>query len=90
MSYFDQHQNTYFNGLGFTFDYAVTPMAADIIAMQQLYGLSTTTRTDDTVYGYNSNAGGIYDALVYSDIAYTIFDSGGNDTLNSSARLRPS
>lgn len=82
MSYFDQHENTYFGNLGFTVDYAVTPMAADIIAMQQLYGLSTTTRADDTVYGFNSNAGTIYDASVYSNVAYTIFDSGGNDTLN--------
>ena len=40
---------------------AVTPMPADILAMQQLYGLSTTTRTGDTTYGYHSNAGGIYD-----------------------------
>ena len=84
MSYFDQHQNDYFNGLGFTLDTAVTPMAADILAMQQLYGLSTTTRTGDTTYGFHSNAGGIYDAAQYPDVAYTIFDSGGNDTLDFS------
>jgi serralysin len=84
MSYFDQHENTYFNGLGFSLDYAVTPMAADILAMQQLYGLSATTRTGDTVYGYNSNAGGIYNASQYPDVAYTIFDSSGNDTLDFS------
>jgi Ca2+-binding RTX toxin-like protein len=84
MSYFDEHQNTYFANQGFSLDYAVTPMAADILAMEDLYGLSTTTRTGDTVYGYNSNAGTIYDATQYPDVAYTIFDSGGNDTLDFS------
>jgi Ca2+-binding RTX toxin-like protein len=84
MSYFDDRENTYFAGQGFSRDYAVTPMVADVIAMQQLYGLSTTTRTGDTVYGYNSNAGSIYDASQYRNVAYTIFDSGGNDTLDFS------
>jgi hypothetical protein len=84
MSYFDQHENTYFGGQGFTVDHAVTPMVADILAMQTLYGLSTTTRTGDTTYGFNSNAGGVYNANLYTDIAYTIFDNGGNDTLDFS------
>jgi hypothetical protein len=84
MSYFDQHDNTYFGGQGFTVNYAVTPMQADIVAMQSLYGLSTTTRTGDTTYGYNSNAGGIYSASTYPKAALTIFDSGGNDTLDYS------
>ncbi|HEX8841755.1 MAG TPA: pre-peptidase C-terminal domain-containing protein, partial [Sphingomicrobium sp.] len=43
MSYFSQHDNSYFAAQGFSEDYAVTPMLADILAMQQLYGLSTTT-----------------------------------------------
>jgi hypothetical protein len=84
MSYFDQHDNTYFGGQGFTVNYAVTPMQADIVAMQSLYGLSATTRTGDTTYGYNSNAGGIYSASTYPKAALTIFDSGGNDTLDYS------
>jgi len=84
MSYFDQNENTYFNGLGFTRAIAVTPMAADILAMQQLYGLSTSTRAGDTTYGFNSNAGTIYDAAQYPRVAYTIFDAGGNDTLDFS------
>ena len=82
MSYFDQEQNTYFNFSRGGFD--VTPMAADILAMQSLYGLSTTTRTGDTVYGYNSNAGDRYNASLYTNVAYTIFDNGGRDTLNFS------
>ena len=84
MSYFDQQQNTYFGGRGFTVNFAVTPMAADILAMQQLYGLSTTTRTGDTTYGFNSNAGGVFNASAYPRAAYTIFDSAGNDTLDFS------
>ena len=84
MSYFDQSENTYFANQGFSRDFAVTPMAADILAMQTLYGLSTTTRTGDTTYGYNTNAGGIYDASAYPRAAYTIFDSGGSDTLDFS------
>jgi len=84
MSYFDPGDNTYFAGRGFTVNYAVTPMVADILAMQRLYGLSTTTRTGDTTYGFNSNAGGVYDASLYPKASYTIFDNGGNDTLDFS------
>jgi hypothetical protein len=89
MSYFDQRENTQFNGLGFTRAYAVTPMPADILAMQRLYGLSTTTRTGDTTYGYNSNAGGIYDKTPGQIVAFTIFDNGGNDTLDFSGNSQP-
>ncbi len=84
MSYFDPQENTYFAGKGFTLNYALTPMQADIVAMQKLYGLSTTTRTGDSVYGFNSNVGGVYNASVYPRASYTIFDSAGNDTLDFS------
>ena len=84
MSYFDQQENTYFAGQGFTTNYVLTPMVADILAMQRLYGLSTTTRLGDTTYGYNTNAGGVYDASVYPRASYTIFDSGGSDTIDFS------
>jgi hypothetical protein len=88
MSYFDQHQNTYFGNQGFTVNFDATPMAADILAMQTLYGLSTTTRTGDTTYGDNSNAGGIYDASAFPRVAYTIFDDGGNDTIDYSGTIQ--
>jgi len=85
MSYFSQHDNTYFAGQGFSEDFAVTPMMADIVAMQTLYGLSTTTRAGNTTYGFNSNAGrAVFDATQFSDVAYTIVDSGGIDTLDYS------
>ncbi|NUT01790.1 MAG: matrixin family metalloprotease, partial [Sphingomonas sp.] len=86
MSYFSQTENTYFQGLGFQELFLVTPMVADIIAVGQLYGLSTTTRSGDTTYGFNSNAGTIYSASsnITRNNAYTIFDTGGIDTLDYS------
>ncbi|HEU0284855.1 MAG TPA: FG-GAP-like repeat-containing protein [Sphingomicrobium sp.] len=84
MSYFSQTENTYFSGLGFNRNFLLTPMLADIVAMQRLYGLSTTTRSGDTTYGFNSNAGSIYNASITTNGAYTIFDVGGTDTLDFS------
>lgn len=71
MSYFDQRENTYFKGQGFTENFDTTPMVADILAMQQLYGLSTTTRAGDTTYSFGGSHSG----------AQCIFDSGGTDWL---------
>lgn len=87
MSYFSQDESTYFNNQNFTNLYLVTPMVADILAMQQLYGLSTTTRSGDTTYGFNTNAGTLYDASAttnYRNFALTIFDTGGTDTFDFS------
>src|SRR5262245_53871219 len=36
---------------------AATPLLHDIAAIQAMYGADMTTRTGDTVYGFNSNAG---------------------------------
>ena len=85
MSYFDPTENTYTASLGFTGNELVTPMVADIIAISQMYGLSTTTRTGDTTYGFHSTAGEPwFDAIQFSNVAYTIYDSGGIDTLDYS------
>ncbi len=85
MSYFDPQENSYFRDQGFTDDLTLTPMNGDIVAMQQMYGLSTITRTGDTTYGFNSNAGrAVYNASSMPNVAYTVFDSGGNDTLDYS------
>lgn len=40
-----------------------TPMLYDIYAIQRIYGVETTTRTGDTVYGYNSNITGTLGAI---------------------------
>ena len=85
MSYFDQEASVYFADRGFSYALVGTPMTADIAAMGMIYGLSTTTRTGDTTYGFNSNAGrDSFNAALHPDIAYTIFDSGGVDTLDYS------
>jgi serralysin len=97
MSYFPQ---SYFGGASAR--YAVTPQMADIYAIQHVYGAQTHTRTDNTVYGFHSNAGAVYDFTKYAHDqntslivsganvsdngapAFTIYDSGGHDTLNCS------
>jgi Ca2+-binding RTX toxin-like protein len=85
MSYFDNGENGYYSSLGFSNLAVVTPQVADIIAMGNLYGLSTTTRTDNTTYGFNNNSGrSAFDAALNPNVSYTIFDSGGIDTLDYS------
>ena len=55
LSGISQTQNTYINASDAL---PVTPMIADIIAIQNLYGVPTDIRTGDTVYGYQSNVDG--------------------------------
>ena len=85
MSYFDTIENAYFAGLGYTRQFTLSPMAADALAVANMYGTVTTTRTGDTVYGYNNTSGReIYNALLYPNVAYAIIDNGGIDTLDYS------
>ncbi len=85
MSYFSQGESTYFDGLGFSEQFIVTPMAADGVAVANLYGVATTTRTGNTVYGFNSTADrAFYNAGTFTGVSYTIFDNGGVDTLDFS------
>ena len=55
MSYFNQEENTYIEA---SYATPVTPMIADIIALQDLYGAPTNINLGDTVYGYRSNVDG--------------------------------
>jgi serralysin len=65
--------------------YAQTPMLHDILAIQALYGAETTTRTGNTVYGFNSNAGNaLYDFNQNAHPILAIWDAGGNDWLDLS------
>ena len=81
--------NTFSNA---QFRWVLTPMIADILAMGNLYGLSSTTRTGNTSYGYNSNTGNaaLDAAVTLNDpgrnnyVAFTIFDNGGTDTVDMS------
>lgn len=85
MSYFDNGENSYYASQGFSNALVVTPQVADIAAAGILYGLSTTTRTGNTTYGFNNTSGReVFDAALHPDFAYTIFDSGGVDTLDYS------
>ena len=65
-----------------------TPMVNDIMAIQAVYGVETTTRTGDTTYGFNSNITGtaaqLYDFLLNKNPIMALFDSSGNDTLDLS------
>ncbi len=71
---------------------SVTPMAADILAVQKLYGPPDATRPGDTTYGYNTNVVGDDDVWRViatresSDypVAFTIYDTGGIDTVDFS------
>lgn len=71
-----------------------TPMLNDVLAIQSIYGVSTTTRTGDTVYGFASNISGasvsIFDFSINQNPILTIVDSGGVDTLNLSGWTSPS
>lgn len=65
-----------------------TPGIDDIAAAQRLYGANLTTRTGDTTYGFNSNADASYfhiaDGQSLSHVWFTVWDAGGNDTLDFS------
>jgi len=87
MSYFDQLDNSYVNA---SFAFAVTPMIADVRAMEVLYGIDPNLRSGNTTYGDNSTAGGTYDRIsqglangtLTNPMALTIVDRGGIDTLD--------
>lgn len=66
-------------------NYPQTPMLHDIFVIQEKYGADPTTRVTDTVYGYNSTAGkDVYDFTKNPYPNISIYDAGGNDTLDLS------
>jgi serralysin len=80
MSYFDQ--SNYNNG---SYRYVMTPMIADIVAVQNIYGANASTRSGDTIYGHNSNAGSVFNFATFTTApSFTIWDGGGTDTLDAS------
>lgn len=73
------------------FGYAATPLVHDIAAIQAIYGADTTTRTGNTVYGFNSTAGRAeYDFAQNSRPIVAIWDAGGVDTIDFSGWNTPS
>ena len=77
-------------GLDWGTTYSATPMIADVLALQSIYGANVQTRTGDTTYGFNSTAGRtVFDFSHMLDAhgavaAVTIWDAGGTDTLDLS------
>lgn len=64
---------------------AQTPMLHDILTIQSKYGADPDTRTDDTTYGFNSNAGrDVFDFSLNEYPNVSIYDAGGNDTIDLS------
>ena len=82
MSYFSE-TNT---GANFGGSYAAAPLLDDIAAAQQEYGANMSTRTGDTVYGFNSNAGEPWFTATssFSKVVFAVWDAGGSDTFDFS------
>lgn len=76
--------NTYVDA---SFRYVYSPMIADMIAIQHLYGVPGTAFAGDTIYGFGANTGVMaIDQAVNSGalMAMTVYDTAGSDTLNFS------
>ncbi|WP_136661323.1 M10 family metallopeptidase, partial [Nitratireductor sp. XY-223] len=85
MSYFSASYTGADNNGGTGWKYAQTPMVHDILTIQSIYGADTTTRTGDTTYGFNSNAGhDVFDFSQNQAPVLSIYDAGGIDTLDLS------
>jgi len=89
MSYFS-HANTGARGYvnwatGGYYQTPQTPMVHDIAAVQAMYGADPTTRTGDTVYGFNSTADrAVFDFTQNRNPFLSIYDADGHDTLDLS------
>lgn len=85
MSYFtdDNVGSDHFNSTN-AWQYSATPMLIDILAIQNIYGADYGTRSGNTTYGFNSNAGRkIYDFSI-SEAPIAIWDGDGIDTIDLS------
>lgn len=83
MSYFSESNTGASYGSG---RYASAPQLDDIRAAQIEYGANMSTRTGDTVYGFNSTAGRDWFAAANSSsrVIFAVWDAGGRDTLDFS------
>ena len=93
MSYFSQDLNTHVDASAAR---PVTPMSADILAIQDLYGVPDGINAGDSIHGHGSNVGGYLgqlfaamsgeepDAAIYGGgpVALTLHDGAGTDTLD--------
>jgi Ca2+-binding RTX toxin-like protein len=90
MSYFDSYEagNNQIDWNLMRFVYASTPMVDDVRVVQAKYGADMTTRTGNTTYGFNATADVTNEAMRFHTgemlTIFTIWDAGGNDTLDLS------
>ena len=101
MSYFSLSENTSITG---AYAPPVTPMMADIVAIQSIYGFETSSQIGDTIYGARNTAEGYLGDLmdVYFDgkssslfsgdrtVAITLYDDGGIDEISLAGRAENS
>ncbi|WP_421936996.1 M57 family metalloprotease [Phenylobacterium sp.] len=82
MSYFSA-TNT---GANYGTTFPAAPQLDDIRAIQIEYGANMSTRTGDTVYGFNSNAERAWFTIANSSsrAVFAVWDAGGNDTFDFS------
>lgn len=92
MSYFRQDSDNFTDA---SFAIPVTPMIADIIAIQDLYGAPLDINPGNTLHGHGSNVEGYMaelferwtgqgDSSFGNPVTLTLYDSGGIDTLDLS------
>ena len=92
MSYFRQDSDNFTDA---SFAIPVTPMIADIIAIQDLYGTPVDINPGNTLHGHGSNVEGYMaelferwtgqgDSSFGNPVTLTLYDSGGIDTLDLS------
>jgi Ca2+-binding RTX toxin-like protein len=69
-------------------------MVHDVAVAQAMYGADMTTRTGNSTYGFNSTADVTNQAMKFNAgemfTIFTIWDAGGNDTLDLSGYYTPS
>ena len=82
MSYWSESNTNQNFSKGGVEAYASGPLIDDIAAIQKLYGANLSTRATDTTYGFNSNTG--RDFLSADKLVFSVWDGGGNDTLDFS------
>ena len=96
MSYFDSFEagNNQIDWNLMRFVYPSTPMVDDVWVIQQKYGADYTTRAGNTTYGFNATADVTNEAMRFDNgemhAIFTIWDGGGNDTLDLSGFYTPS
>ena len=77
--------------------YDQSPMMADILAIQEIYGANTTTRTGNTTYGFHASADitsdpaadAVFNFQLNPEPVCVIYDCGGTNTLDLSGFTTP-